>query len=164
MENLLQSVPLLTRTVKQAEPKVTRREKKQKKKEHVPMKQKVVREPKRVGSATPAAAETVLFNKLAFTDADTKAAKKNRMPKNPKQALAAVERKREKLSALRERDPSLAKAAEGKDAWSKAIDRAQGTVVRDDPRLLKRSLARMQKEKERGKKRWEERVEKMNYL
>lgn len=121
-------------------------------------------------SAEPAVQQTnLLFNKLRFKEhsktvvagGSKKAGKKAVLPKDPKQALAAVEGKQRELSAIREKDPKKAKSVEEKEDWAKAINRAQGIAVRDDPKLLKRTLARQKVKKEAGKKKWEERDEKI---
>lgn len=100
------------------------------------------------------ATETILFNKLAVSEKDLKS--RSRLPKDPKHALVALEKKRAALKGLAAENPQAAAAVSQKNAWSRAIDKAQGVSVRDDARLLKKSLARKQKAKERGKKRWAE--------
>lgn len=104
---------------------------------------------------------TILFNKLAFTETEEQPRKKALLPKNPKQALEAVQKGRDALAELQALDPKRAAAREEKDSWTKAISKAQGIAVRDDVKLLKRAIARQDKAKERGKKQWEKRQEKV---
>lgn len=104
---------------------------------------------------------TILFNKLAFTEDEEQPRKKALLPKNPKQALEAVQKDRDALAELQALDPKRAAAREEKDSWTKAISKAQGIAVRDDVKLLKRAIARQDKAKERGKKQWEKRQEKV---
>jgi len=100
-----------------------------------------------------------LFNKLEFDD--TSKAPHARLPKDPLVALRKVQGQHEKLANLRSSDPKRAVEVEERVAWSKAIDKAQGIAVRNDPKLLKRAAKRREKQKKKGKERWEERQEKI---
>ena len=100
-----------------------------------------------------------LFNKLEFED--TSKAPQARLPKDPHVALKKVQKQHEKLVNIRSSDPKKATELEERVAWSKAIDKAQGIAVRDDPKLLKRAARRREKQKEKGKERWDERQEKI---
>jgi hypothetical protein len=53
-----------------------------------------------------------------------------------------------------------AKQAQAKEAWGSALARASGKKVLDDPRLLKRSIKREERAKEKKGKAWKERLSK----
>lgn len=115
------------------------------------------------------ASTSLLFNRLDFerdregaqsgTTASSKKTPgtKSRLPKDPAVALTKVASRQARLAALAERDPKAAAAAQERDSWSRAIERASGVAVRDDPKLLKRALARRRRQKEVKRERWEER-------
>lgn len=86
---------------------------------------------------------------------------KSRLPKDPATALAKVASRQARLAALAERDPEAATAARERDSWSRAIERASGVAVRDDPKLLKRALTRRRRQKEIGRERWAERQQRV---
>lgn len=113
---------------------------------------------------------SLLFNRLDFggdhekaqgsiglSSKKTHAGTKSRLPKDPAAALAKVANRQARLTALAERDPKAAVAAQERDSWSRAIERASGVAIRDDPKLLKRALARRRRRKEVKRERWEER-------
>lgn len=116
--------------------------------------------------------ETMMFSKLVFDDAeisststraltkDTKS-RKSLLAKNPSQALLQLERRQERIEAIRATNPAEAAAMESHDSWARAISRAQGILVHDDPKLLKRALKRRNALKEKAKKKWEEKQEKI---
>ncbi|GLT76599.1 hypothetical protein SLA2020_482510 [Shorea laevis] len=75
-------------------------------------------------------------------------------------------KKRRKLSKVKElenamnleeakKDPEAAK----KHMWKAAMNRAQGTKVHDDPRLLKQSIKKEKKRQQKNAEKWKERVE-----
>lgn len=72
--------------------------------------------------------------------------------KNMKAALRKAEKKQEKLKD----DPLAAKKA----TWKRAMDKAEGVKVQDDPKIIRKVLKRKQAEKKKSKKQWAERVEK----
>ena len=47
---------------------------------------------------------------------------------------------------------------EGKIQWKHAVEMSQGTELKDDPHLLKKSIKRREKKHERSRKGWDERV------
>lgn len=71
-----------------------------------------------------------------------------------KSKLRAAERKQEKLKKM---DPEKAKQVH----WNNAIDKAQGIKIKDDPKMIRKALKRKEAEKKRHKKKWSERVEKL---
>ncbi|KAF2711683.1 SURF6-domain-containing protein [Pleomassaria siparia CBS 279.74] len=72
-----------------------------------------------------------------------------------KTALEAAEKKKARLSGL---DETKRKDIEEKDLWLTAKKRAQGEKVHDDPSLLKKTLKRQEKIKEKSKQEWKDRL------
>jgi len=68
--------------------------------------------------------------------------------------LKAAERKQQILKKL---DPDSAK----KVHWQNAMDKAAGIKVKDDPKLIKKAIKRKESEKQRHRKKWAERTEKL---
>lgn len=66
--------------------------------------------------------------------------------------LKKAEREQEKLKKM---DPEQAK----KVHWKKAMDRANGVKVKDDPKLLKKAIKKRDDLKKRHRKKWEERTQ-----
>lgn len=83
--------------------------------------------------------------------------KKEMTPKNPKQALQMVESRMAKLQKLSIEDKGKAEQLQKSEAWAKAIQKAQGLIVKDDPKLLKKSIQRLEKAKEKRTDKWNER-------
>nr|GLL31734.1 ribosomal RNA-processing protein 14-C [Ipomoea trifida] len=61
----------------------------------------------------------------------------------------------ERLEEVKEENPKVAE----KQSWKAAADRAIGVKVHDNPRLLKESMNREKKRKEKSTEKWKERVE-----
>lgn len=75
-----------------------------------------------------------------------------------KRLLEKVEKRREKIETLKEKDAEAGKRLEEKFQWQAALRKAQGEKVKDDPNLLKRAAKRKEKIKEKKKKKWGDRV------
>ncbi|XP_019173954.1 PREDICTED: ribosomal RNA-processing protein 14-C-like [Ipomoea nil] len=91
------------------------------------------------------------FGKVKIGDDDKqgKNKKKKKMPKA---------KELERLKRLEEVKKENPKVAE-KQSWKAAVDRAMGVKVHDNPRLLKESMKREKKRKEKSTQKWKERVE-----
>lgn len=74
--------------------------------------------------------------------------------KNLKLKLKIAERKQQKLKKI---GPEEAK----KVRWENALNKAKGVKVKDDPKLIKKAIKRKFDEKKRHKKKWSERVDKL---
>merc|ERR1711971_244515 len=90
----------------------------------------------------------VVFSKFDFKEDAGVAEKKQDI--DPKAALKQIEKKKEKIKVLEDRGKTeKIKVLEDRAAWQTAMDRAEGTVIKDDVSLLKKSI----------KNKWENRVE-----
>ncbi|CAL1526511.1 unnamed protein product [Lymnaea stagnalis] len=79
--------------------------------------------------------------------------------KDYKRLLERVEKQKEKVEKLKEKDPEAGKKLEQKIQWQNVINKAQGEKVKDNPELLKKAFKRKEKLKERKQKKWGERVQ-----
>lgn len=96
------------------------------------------------------------FNRLDDTDLskpDTEKPKKKTL--DPKSALKKLEAEKAKLQKLKEADPEKAADMEAKMQVRKALQKAQGIAVKDNESLLKKSIARREKQKEKSRQLWE---------
>lgn len=99
----------------------------------------------------------VVFSKFDFAEGGAK--KKNKVKKNDVQALLKkAEKKKSNLEKLEEESKEKAEELKSKMKWDKALKHAEGFKVKDDPKLLLKTIKRKNKMKEAGKKKWEERV------
>ncbi|XP_072013993.1 uncharacterized protein [Amphiura filiformis] len=111
--------------------------------------------------------EEVAFSKFAFEEFDhakkqeeKKKRKKHDDPRSGKdyvRLLKKVEKHKQELTDLKERDPDKAQKVITKETWQKAMNKAQGIKVKDDPDLLKKSMRREQQKKKRSTKSWKSR-------
>lgn len=94
-----------------------------------------------------------VFNRLDETDgARQKPAKK--AISDPKQALQKLQAQKSKLEKLKATDSDKAEALEEKLRVKKALQKAEGISIKDDVGLLKKSIQRRDKEKEKSRKVW----------
>ncbi|KAH0831310.1 surfeit locus protein 6-domain-containing protein [Lanmaoa asiatica] len=96
----------------------------------------------------------VVFSALAGST--NKKAARLKTSSNPTQALTQLTARKEKLAALPE---EKRKTVEYRERWVKAEARVEGIKVKDNEGQLKKAIKRKEKEKERGKKNWDERKE-----
>ncbi|KAF9170184.1 hypothetical protein BGX21_009144 [Mortierella sp. AD011] len=95
----------------------------------------------------------VRFSKFEFEGLQ----KKKRGPTDAQGQLKMVEAHKEKLAALQVSDPEKANALKDKDTWKKALQLAQGEKVKDDVKLLKKTIKREEVQKKKSSKEWGER-------
>lgn len=93
----------------------------------------------------------VVFSKFDFTDAEKP---KNDISKgkNYKKILEKVAKDKEKLEKLKESDQNKAKQQQKKMQWQSAIQKAEGIKVRDDPKMLKKSIKKQEGKKKKSQK------------
>ena len=87
----------------------------------------------------------------ALTAADRGGQKRKRIQK----LLAEAEKKQKRMAELR----STGGMIDSQEAWDTTMRRAAGEKIKDDPKLLKKSMKRMQRKKAKSKDRWAEQVE-----
>ncbi|KAJ2325344.1 hypothetical protein GGH92_010472, partial [Coemansia sp. RSA 2673] len=76
-----------------------------------------------------------------------------------KQQLAKVENKKREMDELRKVDSAKADQLEEKDRWGKALDLAKGEKVKDDPKLLRKTVRRDEQQKKKSSREWHDRKE-----
>lgn len=100
----------------------------------------------------------LVFSKFDFaTRGEPKAKKKKK--KDLKQLLNEAESKESTLKLLEETDAEKAKETKAAMSWDSALERAKGTKVKDNPKLLKKTLKRKEKERTKSDKKWKERTD-----
>jgi len=99
--------------------------------------------------------ENVSFGKIVFDEGVEK--KKKKGPTDTLGRLKQAEANKEKLEKLKSVDKEKAEALEEKIQWNKAMKLIEGEKIKDDPKLLKKTLKREQKLKERSAKKWNDR-------
>ena len=65
--------------------------------------------------------------------------------------------KKQKLEEIKSGDAAKAKAIEDSESWNKLIRQAQGVVVKDDIKLLKKTVKRKEADKKKKTLQWTER-------
>ncbi|ORX84162.1 SURF6-domain-containing protein [Anaeromyces robustus] len=106
-------------------------------------------------SKTKEVEENVSFGKIVFNEETVQ--KKKKGPTDTLGKLKQAEANKEKLEKLKSVDKEKAEALEEKIQWSKAMKLVEGEKIKDDPKLLKKTLKREQKLKERSAKKWNDR-------
>lgn len=100
--------------------------------------------------------DKMVFSKIDFANVGN--SKKKSEGSDPKKILTKIIKHKEKLAKLHEAGETekVAEVAE-KEAWKKALAKAQGLKVKDDPELLKKSIKRKEQQKRASAKKWEAR-------
>lgn len=96
------------------------------------------------------------FPKFEFPDS-----KKKKGPTSAHALLQKTEAENKKLAELQGVDAQKAKTILEKKAWKKALQQASGEKVKDDPKLLKKTIKRHEKKKAKSTKEWQERLNKV---
>ena len=102
------------------------------------------------------ASEAIRFNQIEV-DHTANGQKKRKL--DPKQALARAESKQARLQKLKEKDSEKAGQIEEANKWNKMLKQASGEKVLDNPSLLKKSIKKIEKKKQKSAKVWNERVQ-----
>ncbi|KAJ1965138.1 hypothetical protein GGI12_000983 [Dipsacomyces acuminosporus] len=87
----------------------------------------------------------------------TTGAAKKKKSINAKQQLAKVENEQKELKELKMTDADKAAKLEEKNKWGKAFDLAKGEKVRDDPKLLRKTIRRAEQQKKKSSREWNDR-------
>lgn len=74
--------------------------------------------------------------------------------------LTKTKREEEKLTKLEEVDAAAASKIKEKKMWKSILERSEGNKVRDDPKLIEKTLNKKKKLKLKRKKAWDEHIEK----
>ncbi|KAG8801788.1 hypothetical protein FRC17_006556, partial [Serendipita sp. 399] len=112
--------------------------------------QLLVEEPRSNGDDTT----HIKFSSLSHDIGRSKLSKKLQTSSDPKQALAQIAAREERLKNMPE---EKRKNIEERDRWAKAEARMEGTKVKDDATRLKKAVKRQEHEKTKSKKDWDER-------
>lgn len=104
----------------------------------------------------------VMYSQVVFRDgeratADLKDIRKKKSTKGPRDILGQLKHIEKKKAKLESMDSEKRQDIEMKTKWSKALALAEGEKVRDDEKMLKKSLKRQTKEKKKSAKTWKER-------
>jgi hypothetical protein len=141
-----------------------KQQQKQVEKKETPVQQKpavVVEAGRQIFSKFDFGTESPLASQIPGVGKPVKPKVKAFLPKNPKQALEKLQRKAEQLGELEKTDASRAEAIKKSDAWTKAIQKSQGITVKDDVKLLKKSIHKMEKVKAKKADSWTDRKRKV---
>lgn len=108
----------------------------------------------------------IVFSKFDFASQPGSKPKKKpssqKVIKNPKQVLSSMKEIDKKLTQLEvEGNKEKAKEIKTELAWKKAFDKIEGKKVKDDKRLLQKSIKRKQDMKKKSKEQWIERKKKV---
>ena len=99
----------------------------------------------------------MVFSKFDFVDSEDREKTKSVSGKNYKKLLQSTEKEQRKLQVLEETNKDEANTAKEKAAWKKAVQKADGVKLKDNPELLKKALKRKEKRKNKSRKQWDER-------
>ena len=157
----------LARKVSKMKLKLRRKSEKQNK-----VKGQSIPTPKKTPNKSPAAKPVfnkegkIVFSKFDFTDVDGGKEKKKGSDvltgKNYKKLLEKVEKRKEKLEKVREKGGcGAARTLQKKIQWQTVLQKAEGVKVRDDPELLRKSLKKKEKLREKHTQEWKERTERV---
>ena len=98
----------------------------------------------------------IVFSKFDFSAA-TKQTKGGQ--KDYRRLLAKAEATEKKLEELKRNDKKRGEELEERLQWRKALDLARGEKIKDDSKLIKKTLKRLDKKKSKSQKQWMERAQ-----
>ena len=100
----------------------------------------------------------IVFSKFDFTTPSEPSDKVDKQKKiDYKKLVAKAEAKERSLKELKERDAKRSEQLEERLNWKRAMNKARGNKVKDDPSLLKKTLKRKEQQKRSNKKKWKTR-------
>jgi len=100
--------------------------------------------------------DSVAFNQVVGFGDDTHHKKRRRQ--TPTQLLLRAERAKEQEAKIKEIDPEVGEQVAAQKRVSKALQRAAGVRVKDDPALLRKTIKKAAKKKTKSQKEWKRRV------
>ena len=101
----------------------------------------------------------IVFSKFDFSTLSDLPEAIRGKKKDYRRLLAKAEATEKKLEELKKNDERRGEELQEKLQWRKAMDLAKGAKVKDDPRLLKKTLKRLDKKKSKSQKYWNEKKE-----
>ncbi|KAJ3416531.1 hypothetical protein HDV05_001268 [Chytridiales sp. JEL 0842] len=108
--------------------------------------------------ATREVTENISFGKIDFASADDPDnPKKRKGPTDALGQLRKIEARTSKLEELKATNPEKAASIEEKAKWNKMLKMAEGEVVKDDVKLLKKTVKKKEKMKAASGKEWMDR-------
>ena len=138
--------------------KVKRLEEKRKRRERVKRGQEAKQKREAVTVAGASSGENssqFSFSRFEFGNSSKTTAKKK---KDYHTLISKAESKQKRLQELMGQDQERGEVAQEKEKWSKAVRMARGEKMKDDPKLLKKTVKRLEKKKMNSKVKWQERV------
>ncbi|KAF7727261.1 hypothetical protein EC973_007874 [Apophysomyces ossiformis] len=115
---------------------------------------------KATGNGRPSADSIKMDGDVFFGKLDVGEQKKKGSV-DAKSQLKKIEAKQEKLEKLRKENKEKADAIAEKEEWSRAIAMATGEKVKDDVKLLKKTVKRQEKQKSKSASQWKDRLDKV---
>ncbi|XP_054272968.1 surfeit locus protein 6 homolog [Macrosteles quadrilineatus] len=100
----------------------------------------------------------IVFSKIYMPE-NHKKTKRESKNKNPKKILEKLKEETKKISEIAKEDKEKADSLKEKSKWATALKRASGEKVKDDPELLRKSIAREKNKKMRSQKKWKARID-----
>ncbi|CAI2163167.1 1665_t:CDS:10 [Funneliformis geosporum] len=98
-------------------------------------------------------------NGLQFAKFDFADGKKKKKKIDDVHLKVKLQDKIEKVKELKKKDPEKAADLQEKEAWDKAFLKAQGEKVKDDPKLLAKTIKKKVVKKKKSEKAWKDRIE-----
>lgn len=100
----------------------------------------------------------MVFSKFDFSEKKEKKPEK----KNYKKLLETMQKSKDKLKDLEQTDSSAAQSLKQKQQWKSVLQKAEGIRVKDNPDLIKKTIKRVEKRKEKSRKEWKDRTDKVD--
>ncbi|CAG8447276.1 16655_t:CDS:2 [Dentiscutata heterogama] len=100
----------------------------------------------------PGGSNSIHYAKFEFDD------NKKKKKLDNVQLMNKLKNKAEKFEKLKKEDPDKAAKLRENEAWSKALQKAQGKKIKDDPKLLKKTIKKINFKKKSSEKTWKERI------
>eukprot|EP00158_Paraphelidium_tribonemae_P003023 Partr_v1_DN25845_c0_g1_i1_m2936 putative surfeit locus protein len=105
------------------------------------------------------AGDSIEVGKIEFDDEDVDG-KRKKVKIDPKVALNKLQTQQAKLERLKSKNSQKAELIETDAKWNKSLALASGEKLQDDPKLLKKTIKKREKMKEKSKKVWSDRITK----